>query len=152
MIVETISVIGMPSAHARRVREHAGEVRGGVVIDVTDTTGLGSWQDVEHFLSRAFLALKDAKQRDVNVVAIVRTDDEFGRQGPLPAMVACALTSAVRTLALEARRLRLTANVVSDDGREPGALLDTVCGLLKSDAVTGQVIVVGRGHLGKVPV
>jgi hypothetical protein len=152
MSVETIRVVGMQAERARRVREHASEARGGVVIDVTDTTRLSSWQDVEHALSTAFMALRDAKQRDVNVVAIVRADDEFGRQGPLSAMVACALTSAVRTLALEARRLRLTANVVADDGGEPGALLDTVCGLLKSEAVTGQVIVVGRGHLGKVPV
>lgn len=152
MSTQAITVVGMASDSIDVLREKASHVRGGVVFDATHSSTLQNWQDVERLLTEAFAAVKDAKERDVNLVAVVRTDDEFGRQGPFAAMVACALTSAIRTLALEARDLTMTANIVADSGEDSDALLNTVCQLLESSVVTGQVIVVGRGHLGKVPV
>lgn len=148
---DTITILGMESDAASLLRNRARDTPGGVVIDATNSAALNTWHDVETALAQSFAALREAKKRDVNLVAIVRTDDEYGRQGALPAMFACALTSAVRTLALEARDLTMMANVVAaDDDGNRDALLRTVCDLLESDSVTGQVIVVGRGHLGKV--
>jgi hypothetical protein len=65
-------------------------------------------------------------------------------------MVACGLTSAIRALAMETRDGPV-ANVISDDGSASQSLAATVAWLLSGNTITGEVITIGRSHLGKVP-
>jgi hypothetical protein len=145
-----LHVIGTGSATVELVRDVAHETKG-VVIDASDCSVVNRWDDVERILTDAFFGLREAKQRGVNAVVVVHSDDELGRRGAPAAMLACALTSAVRSLALEDRERKLTANVVAVDDQSAADVVRAVRWLLSGGSVTGQVIALGRGHLGKVP-
>jgi hypothetical protein len=65
-------------------------------------------------------------------------------------MVAAGLLSAARTAALEGARRGWTANVVGyDEGADRAAVEEWAHHLLENGAVTGELIRVGSGHIGK---
>jgi hypothetical protein len=65
-------------------------------------------------------------------------------------MVAAGLLSAARTAALEGTRKGWTANVVAlDDEAEPGIVEIWTRRLVEDGAVTGELIRIGPGHIGK---
>jgi hypothetical protein len=145
-----VVLVGAAAATEAEVGEAIHDIDG-LFIDAFDTTLLTSWTEAKQVFTEAFHALREAKRSGVNAVVRVHTDDGYGRRGELGAMVACGLTSATRTLAMEMRDGSV-ANVISDDGTASENLLATISWLLSSSAITGEVITLGRGHLGRVPV
>jgi hypothetical protein len=108
------------------------------------------WSDVLAELNRAFQMSRTAARTEESFVYVVRSDDLLGRSGPGSAMVAAGLLSAARTAAIEGSQKGWTANVVAfDDEVDRDVVERWADRLLDSDGVTGEVIRVGPGHLGK---
>ena len=108
------------------------------------------WSDIRGELTRAFDLSRDAAQAKESIVFVVRQEDLLGRRGPGNAMVATGLLSAARTAALEGASKGWTVNVVAHDEDADVALVETwAARMLESKSVTGELIRVGPGHLGK---
>ena len=108
------------------------------------------WARVQAELTRAFEVSRASAQAEESFVYVVRQDDLLGRRGPGNAMVATGLLSAARTAALEGSRKRWTANVVAyDEGTDPEAVQAWARRMLEADDVTGELVRVGAGHIGK---
>jgi hypothetical protein len=108
------------------------------------------WDAVLAELTRAFEVTRAAAQAGDPVVYVVDNDDLLGRRGPGRAMVATGLLSAARTAALEGAKSGWTVNVIAlGEGADP-ALVDEWAGhFLRSPGITGELLHVGPGHLGK---
>lgn len=108
------------------------------------------WPEVRAELERAFEMSREAAQNGDSFVYVVRNDDLLGRRGPGKAMVATGLLSAARTAAIEGSRKGWTANVVAHDADVERDTIETwVRRMLDSDGVTGELIRIGPGHIGK---
>ena len=108
------------------------------------------WSQVLGELTRAFEVSRASAQAEESFVYVVRQGDLLGRRGPGNAMVATGLLSAARTAALEGSRKRWTANVVAfDQGIDPEAVRSWAQRLLDSGDVTGDLVHLGPGHVGK---
>jgi len=108
------------------------------------------WEEVRSVLTDAFLAGRSAAQAGDSFVFVVHQDDLLGRRGAGNAMVACGLLSAARTAALEGATKGWTANVVAFDEDAARSTVEAWAQrLLDSEGVTGELIRVGPGHLGK---
>jgi len=109
-----------------------------------------SWDEVLAELTRVFTSSRAAAQGGESIVYVVCQDDLLGRGGAGKAMVAAGLLSAARTAALEGSRNGWTANVVAyDEDADRSVVADWATRLLDSDGVTGELVRVGPGHLGK---
>jgi hypothetical protein len=101
-------------------------------------------------LTRAFEVAREAATNETSFVFVVRQDDLLGRRGVGNAMIAAGLLSAARTAALEGARKGWTANVVAIDAdAEPGTVEGWARRLLEDSGVTGELIRIGPGHIGK---
>jgi hypothetical protein len=108
------------------------------------------WSQVLGELTRAFEVSRASAQAEESFVYVVRQGDLLGRRGPGNAMVATGLLSAARTAALEGARKGWTANVVAfDQGIDPEAVRSWAQRLLDSGDVTGDLVHLGPGHVGK---
>ena len=108
------------------------------------------WNDVLAELTRAFEMSRDAARKENSFVYAVRTDDLLGRSGTGGAMIAAGLLSAARTAAIEGSRKGWTANVVAyDDDADMETVKEWAARLVNSTGVTGEVVRVGSGHVGK---
>jgi len=108
------------------------------------------WEDVSAELDRAFQMSRAAALAGESFVYVVHSDDLFGRRGPGGAMIAAGLVSAARTAASEGSRLGWTANVIAYDEGTDEAEIDRWTKLMRdSHGVTGQLIQIGPGHVGK---
>jgi hypothetical protein len=109
-----------------------------------------SWDEVRAELTRAFEMSRAAATEGRSFVYVVRNDDLLGRRGAGNAMVATGLLSAARTAALEGSRKGWTANVVAyDDDADPDLVERHAAWALDAEGITGELIRVGPGHLGK---
>lgn len=109
-----------------------------------------SWPEVAAELNAAFIGSRSAAQANESIVYIVSNDAVLGRKGAGPAMVAAGLLSGARTAALEGSRKGWTANVVAyDEDADVSTVLDQAMRLLEDGAITGELIHVGPGHIGK---
>lgn len=108
------------------------------------------WDEVLRELTRAFEATRAAAQAGDSVVYVVDNDDLLGRRGPGRAMVATGLLSAARTAALEGVKDGWTVNVIAVDEGADAAHVEVWAGHLeRSPGVTGELLRIGPGHLGK---
>jgi hypothetical protein len=108
------------------------------------------WDDIAAELARVFELSRAAAQSEEAIVYVVRQDDLLGRRGPGNAMVATGLLSASRTAALEGTRKGWTSNVIAyDDDADRASVEAWAERLLDSEGVTGELIRVGPGHIGK---
>jgi hypothetical protein len=108
------------------------------------------WARVRAELTRAFEVSRASAQAEESFVYVVRQDDLLGRRGPGNAMVATGLLSAARTAALEGARKGWTANVVAyDDGTDAEAVRAWARRMLEAGDVTGELVRLGPGHVGK---
>lgn len=109
------------------------------------------WDEVRDELERAFVAAREAARSGMSFVFVVNNDDLLGRRGAGNAMVATGILSAVRTAGLEGVRDGWTANVVAWEGSEAPAdsVTEWAERMLSSSEVTGALIRIGPGHLGK---
>lgn len=115
------------------------------VEDVGDT-----WSEVLAELTRAFELSRAAAQAEESIVYVVRQDDLLGRRGTGNAMVATGVLSAARTAALEGDRKGWAANVVAyDHDADRSSVEAWATRLLDPDGVTGELVRVGPGHVGK---
>jgi hypothetical protein len=110
------------------------------------------WEEVRAELERAFQMSRDAARNEESFVYVVHHDDLLGRRGAGNAMVATGLLSAARSAAIEGSRKGWTANVVAyEDGSDPDVVDRWARRLAtNSEGVTGELIRIGSGHLGKV--
>ena len=109
------------------------------------------WDDVAAEMERVFRFAREAATKERSVVFVVNADDLLGRRGAGSAMLATGILSATRTLALEGWRKGWTANVVAWDG-ETGTREDAeelARHLAATGTVTGEVVRIGPGHIGK---
>lgn len=112
--------------------------------------GAESWDDARAELTEAFEKSREASRNEDSIVYIVANDALLGRTGPADAMVAAGLVSAARTAAAEGWKKGWTANVVAfDDGHEPSLVLERAVSLLEDELVTGELVHIGPGHIGK---
>lgn len=110
----------------------------------------GDWAEVRTELDRAFHMARRAAQAEESFVFVVRHDDLLGRGGTGDAMVACGLLSAARTAAVEGSRKGWTANVIAYDDSTPDEEVERWASwMLDSHGVSGELIRLGVGHLGK---
>ena len=108
------------------------------------------WDQVRAELERAFRTSQEAVKQGQSLVYVVHQDDLLGRTGPGNAMVATGLLSAARTVAMEGAKEGWTVNVVAhDDEAAPEEVESCVDWLLSAGAVTGELIRIGPGHIGK---
>jgi hypothetical protein len=108
------------------------------------------WDDIETELTRVFELSRASAQSEESIVYVVTQDDLLGRRGPGNAMVATGLLSASRTAALEGTRKGWTSNVIAYDKDADEASVEAWSEkLLDSGGVTGELIRVGPGHIGK---
>jgi hypothetical protein len=109
-----------------------------------------AWEDIATELARIFDLSRAAAVSEESIVYVVRQDDLLGRRGPGNAMVATGLLSASRTAALEGARKGWTSNVIAYDEDADLASVEAWSEtLLDSGGVTGELIRVGPGHIGK---
>lgn len=112
--------------------------------------GVETWDDARAELTEAFERSREVARNEDSFVYIVANDALLGRSGSASAMVAAGLVSAARTAALEGWKKGWTANVVAfDQGHDPSLVLDRAVSLLEDGMVTGELVHVGPGHLGK---
>lgn len=113
--------------------------------DVSD-----EWASVSDELKEAFDQTQVAARAGGPVVYVVDGDDLLGRSGVGRAMVACALLSAARTLALETARSGVTANVVAvgaaTAAESVGLWVELLCHF---NGPTGELVHLDVAHLGK---
>ncbi|HIE22411.1 MAG TPA: hypothetical protein EYP73_07430 [Acidimicrobiia bacterium] len=108
------------------------------------------WEAVRDELERIFSLSRAAAQAEESFVFAVRNDDLLGRHGAGNAMVACGLLSAARTAALEGVRKGWSVNVVAyEEGTDRDRVESWASRLLDSAGVTGELVRIGAGHLGK---
>jgi hypothetical protein len=108
------------------------------------------WSEILAELTRAFGVAKQAAIEETSFVYVVRQDDLLGRRGPGNAMVATGLLSAARTAALEGAGRGWSANVLAIDlDVDPAAVQGWAQRLIDDGAVTGEVVRIGPGHIGK---
>ena len=108
------------------------------------------WDDIAAELARVFELSRAAAQSEESIVYVVRQDDLLGRRGPGNAIVATGLLSASRTAALEGTRKGWTSNVIAYDQDADRASVEAWAErLVDSEGVTGELIRVGPGHIGK---
>ncbi|HEU4915954.1 MAG TPA: hypothetical protein VFV13_05265 [Acidimicrobiia bacterium] len=108
------------------------------------------WPDILAELTRAFVFSRDAAVEQRSFVYVVRQDDLLGRRGTGNAIVATGLLSAARTAALEGAGKGWTANVVAIDvDADPATVDGWAQRLLEDGGVTGEIVRIGAGHIGK---
>ncbi|MCI0545434.1 MAG: hypothetical protein L0Z49_13490 [Actinobacteria bacterium] len=108
------------------------------------------WAEVRDELERVFLITRQAAQREESFVYVVMTSHLLGRGGAGNAMVAAGLLSAARTAALEGARKGWTVNVISVEADAEPEVVETIAAnLLATPAVTGELVRLGPGHLGR---
>lgn len=121
------------------------------LVFVASGPEMGSdWDGVAHELSEVFRLTQQAVRSAAPVVYVVAGEDLLGQRGAPAAMVATGMLSAARTAAVETSRAGVPINVVA--AYEDAALEDVAAWierLLVPTGVTGEVVRVGVGHIGK---
>lgn len=114
--------------------------------EVTD-----DWEAVASEMERAFQFARQTAADETSIVFVVNSDDLLGRRGPGNAMLATGLLSGARTMALEGWRKGWTANVIAWDGEsgDRAAVESLAASISASGTVTGEVVRLGPGHIGK---
>ena len=108
------------------------------------------WNAVREEMERLFELSREAARAGESFVYVVCNDDLLGRRGAGNAMVACGLLSAARTAAVEGSRKDWRVNVVAyDEGTDTALVDEWARRLLEGEGVTGEVVRIGPGHLGK---
>ncbi|MFA3878006.1 hypothetical protein ABS735_30835 [Streptomyces sp. MMCC 100] len=124
-----------------------GDIRDGLVF--APARGLEDWRQAEDELTEAFLLSRAAMAAEAPVVYLLRSATVLGRSGPLDSAVAAGLVGGARALAFEGQRRGRYASVIGVDGDEPpGRVAEAVAFALTTRAAAGQVVVLGREHLG----
>ncbi|MEX0797506.1 MAG: hypothetical protein WD274_12520 [Acidimicrobiia bacterium] len=113
-------------------------------------SGAATWDDAKAELTAAFERSREAARSGHSFVYIVTNDALLGRNGPADAMVAAGLVSAARTAAIEGWKKGWTANVVAyDDDHDPAGTIERAAALVADGMVTGELVHIGPGHIGK---
>jgi hypothetical protein len=113
-------------------------------------TRIGTWEEAKAELSLAFEGSRESAQKEESFVYIVSNDALLGRTGGLSAMVAAGLLSGSRTAAVEGWKKGWTANVVAYEAdQDPASVLERALHLLEDGMISGELVHLGPGHVGK---
>jgi hypothetical protein len=121
------------------------EVAATALVFVADPTVGEEWEAVLAELTEAFQLTQEAVRAGQPVVYVVENDSLLGRTGAGPAMVATGLLSGARTAALE----QSPVNVVAVGEGVPADLLAEWCRRAGQPGMSGELLHLGGGHLGK---
>jgi hypothetical protein len=122
----------------------------GVVVVAAGPDIGDDWEAIAHELGEAFEATQAAVRAGHPVVYVVAGEDLLGQRGSPASMVACGLLSAARTAAIEGARASIAVNVVAAFAdAEPVDVAAWVGRLWASHGVSGELVRLGTGHLGK---
>lgn len=121
----------------------------GVVFEAANVSN--DWVEVRTELEAAFAVSAEAATTATPVVYVVSSDALLGRSGTGNAMVATALLSGARTLALELAKSGRPVNVVGTAvDTDPAETAHWVRQLLdRSGGPTGELIQLGGTQIGK---
>jgi hypothetical protein len=122
----------------------------GALVFVANAAVSDEWSAVLEELTAAYELSQAAVRAGGPIVYLLESDDLLGRRGVGPAMVACGLLSAARTLALETARAGVPVNVLAVG---PATTRDSVRfwveSLCRPNGPNGELIRLGADHLGK---
>jgi NAD(P)-dependent dehydrogenase (short-subunit alcohol dehydrogenase family) len=115
-------------------------------------TGLGV-DDIESALLDAFRTLRAAVEAGQPAVVIVRDSDLLGHGEPADAAVAAGLVGMVRAFATEGTRDGWVLNALAvDPDVTATARAEWIARLSEPNGITGELVRLGPGHLGRIPV
>jgi hypothetical protein len=113
-------------------------------------TRIDTWEEAKAELSLAFEGSRASAQREESIVYIVSNDALLGRSGGPAAMVAAGLLSGARTAAVEGWKKDWTANVLAYEAdQDPESVLQRAVKLLEDGMISGELVHLGPGHIGK---
>ena len=112
---------------------------------------VSGWDAVSAELEAAFVGSRNAASNEEPIVYVVSNDALLGRAGPEAAMVASGLLSGARTAAIEGSRKGWTVNTIAydPDHADTAAIIEKAVWLMGDGSITGELIHVGPGHIGK---
>jgi hypothetical protein len=105
---------------------------------------------VTKVLTEAFVAVKEAVSAERPVVVLLEDGDLLGQDGIIEASVATGLLGLVRAFALEGAKPGWRVNAVSHRGADDLVAAREAAEWLAGSDLSGQLIRVGTGHIGKV--
>lgn len=109
------------------------------------------WRDVERELVECYRLTRRAARTCAPILYVIRQGDLFGWNGSTSAMVAGALVSAARALAMEGQKRNHLVNVLSyDETIGPERIAYWIEAIFRGSDASGNLIHVGLGHIGKV--
>lgn len=127
-----------------------GTAADGLVFAPEDDAPSG-WLEVEQALLTCFQLTRQAATAGASVVYLVAQPALLGHAGVPAAMLAGALVSAARALAMEGQRRGVRANVLAyDAGTDADVLARWAKVLLELGGASGEVVQLGPLHHGKV--
>jgi hypothetical protein len=117
-----------------------------------EAPAIGSLDQLEDELTRAFLVIRSALDRGDSVVVVVADSDIQGVGHTAGAALAHGLLGMVRALAIEGRKSHWRINALSVvDGTDAEDREGWVRRLSKPQGASGALVRLGDAHLGKVP-
>lgn len=110
-----------------------------------------SWPEVRAMLATCFTVTKEAAEAGAPIAYLISQPALLGARGPCPGMLAGALVSGVRAMAMEGRRSGLRINGLTyDDHTDADVFARWVRVVLELDGASGDIIHLGSHHHGKV--
>ncbi len=127
----------------------AGQANGLVFVAAGSDLG-DDFDAVHHELAEAFELSQRAMRDAQPIVYVVAGEDLLGQRGAPAAMVATGLLSAARTAAVEGLQAGVTVNTLAAFAdADPADVARWVERLLDAAGVTGELVRLGGGHIGK---
>ncbi|MCY3662538.1 MAG: hypothetical protein OXH28_06900 [bacterium] len=109
------------------------------------------WRSVEERLADAFHVARQCAARGAPLVYVVHSEDVRGTRSPLASALATALIGCARAVACEFQRDGAAANVVAiPTDVDHSSAARVIGGLLADPVLTGELLDLGSGKLGKV--
>jgi hypothetical protein len=143
------SLASLPAALAAAGVSEGGAEHGLVFGPEADSPA--SWSQVRESLAACFTATQQAAEAGAPIVYLIAQPALLGGRGPCPGMLAGALVSGVRALAMEGARTNLRVNGLTYDEETDAAWIARwIRALLELEGVSGDVVDLGVGHHGKV--
>jgi NAD(P)-dependent dehydrogenase (short-subunit alcohol dehydrogenase family) len=124
-------------------------VRTTLVLDGSSTRVAGEATEVGRALAEIFERVRTAIGEDRPVVVRVDAEDLLGHQGPERAAYVNAIIGIARAVAFEGASKGWRINVVAAP-RESLVTTDQVLDLVGNPSMTGQVVTLGSGLVGRV--
>jgi hypothetical protein len=131
--------------------ESAGPGAGDGLVFMAETPAEEGFAAIEAELVECYRLSRRATGAGAPVVYVVPAADLLGQGGVAGGILAAAILSGMRALAMEGAREGMRANAVGfGDPLDAPGVSRWVAALIRDESVSGELIRVGAGHLGKL--